>query len=179
MSIRFKSIFLILIITGIALLSLNCEKDDICDPSTPVTPRLVIKFFSVDDNLPKNVTRLGIVSDNFPAADTVFNGVGEIKLALNPSSDEVEYKLILNIDNANQDIIYTDIIKFNYSRKVEYVSRACGYKTVYDLNNSVDLPPPFLLNNLFPIVQGNWIKNILIENYSITSENETHVKIYY
>ncbi len=180
MSIRFKSLVSILIITGFALLNLNCEKDDICDPATPVTPRLIISFFSVDENQPITVGKLALVAENFPQSDTIiFTSVNKIQVPLNPSADEVEYKFILNYKNPNPDVIYTDVIKFNYSRKNEYVSRACGYKTIFELNNSVDLPASFLLNGSFPLVPGSWIKNILIENYSITSENETHVEIYY
>ena len=180
MSIKLKSLLLLVLFTGFALLNWNCEKDDICDPITPVTPHLVISFFGVDDNLPRTFSKLALINESLPATDTlIFTAANTIAVPLNLSTDEVEFSFILNYDNPDPQLIYSDVIKFNYSRKNEYVSRACGYKTTFELNNSVDLPSPFLLNGNFPLIPGSWIKNILIENYSIISENETHVEIYY
>ncbi len=179
MATPFKKI-LLLLIPIVALLTLACEKDDICDPATPVTSQLVIRFFNQLDNQPRNVTNLAVVGIDVTDADTLrFNGVNEIRIPLDITADAVEYRFILNNGNNNPDIIYTDDIIFNYTRSTEYVSRACGYRTLFQLNNDIDLPPPFLLNGTYPIVAGSWIKNIIVENYNINSENETHIEIYF
>ena len=43
----------ILLVFLIGWLTLSCEKDDVCDASTPTTPRLIIKFY--DNQNPASV----------------------------------------------------------------------------------------------------------------------------
>lgn len=176
MSNRFKSVVLFLLIVLVAAVSWQCEKDDICDPATPVTPRLVIDFYTSSNNLPAVVPQLQIISADY---DTIYRNVSSIKLPLRLVADQSTFEFILTIENQQSPLVYSDAITFNYSRTNEYVSRACGYKTIFDLNNDINLTPAFLLNGNYPLVTGSWIKNILIDNYSITSENQAHVKIYY
>ncbi|MBF6608880.1 MAG: hypothetical protein ITG00_09105 [Flavobacterium sp.] len=172
---------MVLLLPIFALLLWNCEKDDICDPATPVTPRLVISFFNAETNQPRNITNLKVLSDEFTTPDTipVFNGTNEIKIPLNIADDSANFEFIYQSGNTNPDLIYSDEIQFNYTRTTEYVSRACGYRTIFDLNNDIALPPPFLLNGTTPLVEGSWIKNIIVENHNINSENETHLQIYF
>ncbi len=57
-----RKIFLLLIVALISFSS--CEKDDICDPNTPTTPRLIISFYSViEPSLLKPVSNLFILGD--------------------------------------------------------------------------------------------------------------------
>lgn len=176
MSIRFRGIFILMIVFTIATLTWNCEKDDICDPLTPVTPRLIIDFYTLVDNMPAVVPKLEIAATNY---DTVYRNVSSIKLPLGIYADASEFDFTITIGNEEPPLIYTDNITFNYTRANEYVSRACGYKTVFEFNSDPQLAPPIVLNGTTPLIPGTWIKNILVQNYSVTSENETHVKIYY
>ncbi len=178
MSIQLKSIFLLLLLFGFAVLSWNCEKDDICDPATPVTPQLVFDFYTAADNMAAVVPRLEVSAVGY---DSIFEftNVSTIKLPLRLLENQTQFTFKLIVGNETPPLEFSDVITFNYTRKNEYVSRACGYKTTFELNNSAELQPAVLLNGNFPLIQGSWIKNILIENYSIQSENETHVEIYY
>jgi hypothetical protein len=58
-----KKILVLLLVVSVQLFS-SCEKDDICDPNTPTTPRLIIDFYNIEDpTKTKNVTDLAIVGD--------------------------------------------------------------------------------------------------------------------
>ncbi len=172
-------------ITAFALLLLfalsfsACEKDDICDANTSTTPRLIIDFYDITNpTLRKNVTNLGIIANGMDTG-ILFTGVNKIQVPLRLTENSTKYRFILNSGNTNPDLIYTDTLEFNYSRKTVFVSRACGYKTLFDLNNDVALPDPYILNNNPAVTQGIWIQNIAVEKYNLESENETHIIIYF
>ena len=149
----------------------NCEKDDICAEGTPVTPRLIIEFYdAANPTVLKNVTNLGIIEPTFTEG-IPFNGVSKIQVPLRTTADITTLNFTQNgsdTDTANDNI---DAITFNYERINEYVSRACGYKTL------------FYLNDINPIVLtadgNNWIQNIEVTQPNIENENEVHVKIYF
>ena len=65
----------------------------------------------------------------------------------------------------------SDSVTFNYTRKTEYVSRACGYKTLFTLNstNPITVTPD----------SDNWIQSVVVSQPNIENENETHIKIYF
>ena len=150
----------------------GCEKDDICVDDT--TPRLIIEFF--DDASPanlKNVTNLKVTGVGETDALKVFTGVSKIELPLKNIDDTTQYILILNSTSttgANNE----DFLQFDYTRQNVYVSRACGYKTIYELNspNGVTLTDAATPDQL-------WIRNISIQTTNIESENEVHIKIYF
>ena len=178
----FPSKVLLVIVLSLLIFSMwNCEKDDICDPATPTTPRLIVGFYDVNEpDTPISVTNLAVFAENVPDADTIrFDGVTEIELPLDITSDQVRYKMILNENSTNPLLIYSDILVFNYARTTTYVSRACGYKNTFTLNNDIGLPSPFILNDNEPLTPGAWIKNITVENYNIDNETDQHVKIFF
>lgn len=172
-----KKILILLLVLAYSFSS--CEKDDICDANTPTTPRLIIDFYNNDDRLStKNITDLGIVGDGL-STGILFTGVSKIQVPLKLTEDTTKYSFILNSKSTDPNLVYTDIIEFNYSRETVFVSRACGFKTLFNLNNDTDLPNPFVLNNDPQITNGSWIKDIIVEKYNLETENETHIKIYF
>jgi hypothetical protein len=162
----------ILLLLMLSLSFSGCEKDDICVDDT--TPRLIIEFF--DDASPanlKNVTNLKVTGVGETDALKVFTGVSKIELPLKNIDDTTQYILILNSTSttgANNE----DFLQFDYTRQNVYVSRACGYKTIYELNspNGVTLTDAATPDQL-------WIRNISIQTTNIESENEVHIKIYF
>jgi len=180
-----KKIFCILFIIGFILIS--CEKDDICDPSTPTTPRLVIKLYDANNpSVTKRINNLKIVGDGINYSNGVLNDLGSqfwtdslIYIPLRVNQDASKFKFIRF---STQDTLLAnarvDLLEFNYSRREEYVSRACGFKTIFDLNGS-QTGNPFILNNDEDATLGNWIRNIEVEEPNINSENETHINIYF
>lgn len=163
----------------------SCEKDDICDGSTPTTPRLVIEFYNISDPLAlKNVTNLKVIGDGMDEgiifnsgaagdAQYVTNGT-KISIPLKTDADSSTYRFILNYGNPNPAITDTDEITFNYTRQDIFVSRACGFKTVFNF-----APTSPIVHNAVPVTDEKWIKNIAIQKSNIDNENETHIKIYF
>ena len=153
----------------------NCEKDDLCAETTPTTPQVVIKFYdALNPDVLKSITNLQFYEvddlDNAIGDTLSENAVSEIKIPLKTmqNSTTVRFKLILNGSDTDTANDITDFIRFNYTKEDIYVSRACGYKTTFELNAT----------NGFEKTT-NWIQVGGIVNYSITDENEAHVKIYF
>jgi len=165
--------------------SSSCEPDDICDPNTPTTPRMLIKFYDKSNpSIRKKVTNLKVIGEG-KTEGVVFNpsGVNEAKyltsadsilLPLNTDADIVKYKFTLNSGNKNPLLVNTDNLEFKYSRESIYVSRACGFKTIFNL----DLNTPFTLTDTTP-ADDMWIYYVIVAKNNITSENETIIKIFF
>ena len=178
-----KKIIAFLMILGFA--SSSCEPDDICDPNTPTTPRMLIQFFNIESPSElKNVVNLKVIGENMtegvilsPSAtgDSKYTTSGNnILLPLNTEADFVKYKFIINYGNKNPLLVNEDNLGFKYTRVSSYVSRACGFKTTFDL----DEQNPFTLTDATPADQM-WIKYVIVNQRNITFENETIVKIYF
>lgn len=165
-----KKIFPVLILLLITLYS--CEKDDICDAATATTPKLIIEFYDIlNPTVLKNVTNLAVkeVGSN---AILGFLSTSKIQLPLKTNENITKYSLILNstvVSTANEDYL-----QFNYTRQNIFVSRACGFKTIFTLD---PITPYIKTDTSSP--NGYWIQNITVETSNITTENETHIKIYF
>jgi len=179
-------IFFAAICTGYAFWS--CEKDDICPDETPTTPSLVIEFYDEGNrSLAKNVNGLSIHAEgrnNYvrlnDTGDTIVSDVSTIKIPLKTDADSVQYIFTLNTGNTPEntgDDANENIVTFNYIRNEVYVSRACGFKTLYTLNS----------NGLTGVVPGiiadteniPWILETEIIKTNIEDENEEHIRIYF
>lgn len=169
----------------IAICFFGCEKDDICSGGTPTTPRLMIEFREKDNpSILKPVTNLTAVATGMTTG-VVFNeglsstdpnryltSANKIGLPLKITGETTEYTLTQNSTSTNPAIRNEDKIVFNYTTKEIYVSRACGYKTNFDLTGSPVQEPNTVDSN-------RWISNIVVETPNIVTENEIHIKIYF
>lgn len=166
-----------------------CEKDDICDPSTSTTPRLVVQFFDNNNvSLTRSTPNLRIIDDGFAengennpllnqnGGATWNDTVAYIPLRLNQNT--TKYRLILNANDNNPDNDRTDILEFNYTKSEVYISRACGFKALFDLLGN-PLQQPIILNNNPDAIEGTWIRKIELIQSQINDENEAHVKIFF
>lgn len=164
-------------IIAIALLLANsfwgCEKDDICTEGTPTTPSVVIEFYDAlnPTNL-KTVTNLKVVATGY--GNITSSGVSKIKIPLKTNDVSTSFEFIQNgtdSDTANDNI---DILTFNYTKTDVFISRACGFKTVFQLSEN----NPVLTDG----DAGLWISTatpIEVIQPNIQNENETHIKIYF
>ena len=149
----------------------SCEKDDICTDET--TPRLIIEFYDITNpSVLKNVTSLKVTGIGQTDALGTFSSVSKIELPLKLDADTTQYSLVLN--SSSSTLLNEDILAFNYVRNTVYVSRACGYKTVFELNNHNGIS---LTDATTP--DGLWMQNVVAQTNSITTENETHVKVFF
>lgn len=158
-----------------------CEKDDICDDITNTTPMLTIEFYDlVNTSVLKNVQNLTVQAINqdqpvnfnpnpFQTPQTIVT-TNKISIPLQSFEEQTTFRFIFNANN--EDLINEDILTFNYTTQDVFVSRGCGFKTVY--------------NNLQPILLTNpvgdnifWIDQILINNINITNTQDIHVKIFF
>lgn len=159
------------IITLIANFFWSCEKDDICETGTPTTPRLIIEFYDNDNiTVKKNVENLVIGSDS-EVEVLKFNGVSKIELPLKTNASVTSYFFRLTTATTIPTLVNEDKVTLNYSKKDSYISRACGYKTVFTLNGNDGFDRSTDLDN--------WIKNSTVQQPNILNENETHVKIFF
>lgn len=151
----------------------SCEKDDICDPATSTTPRVIIEFYDfAQQSELKNVVNLKVEAAGQVDSLDIFNSESKIELPLNIAAETTKFSLILNSllpASANEDFL-----EFKYTTKTVYVSRACGFKVTYDLYS--DAP---IVHTDAASLDGKWIKDIDIITTNIDDEKTTHVKIYF
>ena len=165
-----KKILLVLLVFSVTLSS--CEKDDICDATTATTPKLIIEFYDIlHPTVLKNVTNLA-VKEVGSTNVLVFTDKSKIQLPLKTNEDITKYSLILNSTDVTID--NEDFLQFNYTHQNIFVSRACGYKTIFTL----DPTTPYIKTET-STPDGYWIQNITVATSNITTENETHIKIYF
>ncbi|WP_282043489.1 DUF6452 family protein [Winogradskyella flava] len=187
------NIFILLI----AIVFIGCERDDICAESTPTTPRLRIEFYDAtsQEDL-KSVPRLTVYGEGLILDEDgmeiepivvsnktiIFNSnQNTVDLPLRIDDDIEEERTItrfilekdtnLRLDTENPETSNVDIIEISYIPKFKYVSRACGYKSIFtdvevtlDTNNDSD----------------TWISNnIAVDIRDVENENEIHVRIFH
>lgn len=173
------------ILSLIGLITLqNCERDDICAETTATTPRLLIEFYDVSntDDL-KSVPRLtlygeGLVTDPEISSDATiaYNeniNAANLPLQINTEDMVTTSRFVLEKDS-NLRIDGTgdsnkDILVVSYVPEFVYVSRACGYKSVFT-NLTVTREAD----------ADNWISNnIEIVESTVENENTVHVRIFH
>lgn len=174
---KFQNIFVALLI---AVSFFGCEKDDICASTTPTTPRLIIEFYDFSNSsVLKSVTNLkaqavgkpqAIIFDETAGDPARFRFTGtKISLPLDIAQETISYTLINNSDSTNPLVYNEDVVTFNYARREIYVSRACGYKTNFVLDNITEAGSP----------DEQWIRDITIETPNVDNEADVHVKIFF
>lgn len=178
-----KKIIAFLLILGFA--SSSCEPDDICDPNTPTTPRMLIQFYDISNpSVKKNVTNLkiigegkteGVVLNTSSTTETKYlSNADTVLLPLNTETDVVKYKFILNFGNSNPLLVNEDDMEIKYTRENIYVSRACGFKTNFNLD-----PISPLIHTDASIADGKWMQYISVAKNNIANENEIIIKIFF
>lgn len=196
MKLAFKTKYYLAVFASlIFIISLqNCERDDICAETTATTPRLSVEFYDATEleDL-KEVPRLtlygeGLVVDEngedidpteSSEATIVFNtNVNSALLPLQVAIDDesfvttryvLEKDTNLRLDDSDEDDSNKDIIEITYQTEFVYVSRACGYKSIFK-------------NLLATLItdENNWISSVeVVDGIEAIIENEAtvHVRI--
>jgi uncharacterized protein DUF6452 len=172
-----KKISILIILTFIFIsITLSCEKDDICAETTPTTPKLILRFYDITSQEDtKNATGLRVTEFNETNAISNLNVVTTDSINMPLRTDvnvtkftfHKDYKVITNTEGDTISIEGNpDIVTINYQREDVYVSRACGFKTIF--------------NNITLSVEDDgdkWVLNSEIINSTVENEITAHVKI--
>ena len=167
-----KKVFLAAIVLFFTTYFIGCEKDDICTAATPTTPSLIIEFYNTDNRTElKKVTNFSFVSDGLEVNLPLYNDVSKIKIPLKTNANSTSYSFLWNYNATTKTAEKEAEITFNYTRNDVFISRACGFKTLFDLDkvNSIKIAPE----------NTSWIKGYDVIIPAIENENNTHVKIYH
>ncbi|NER16318.1 DUF6452 family protein [Spongiivirga citrea] len=162
---------------AIGFISYSCEKDDICSEVTPDTPQLIIRFFDATDiETVKAVPSLRVVAVREDS--NVFFETGDrtdrdsIAIPLRTQQLTTRY-LLINNSASNDDGNETgqiDTLDITYTRSDEFISRACGFRAIFELT---EVSSPDI---------DKWIAAdpaIEIINTTVENENAAHVKIFH
>ena len=158
----------------VALLLLCCEKDDICAENTATTPKLIVRFYDVNNpDQTKQVSDILVYGvndlDQVVFFDNVFLSTTD-SLVMPMRTDSNVTRLVFHreLDPSDFQTGNIDVVAFNYTKEDVYVSRACGYKSIYtSLTEGLESDT------------DNWITNLEIINTTVENETSAHVKIYH
>ena len=148
-----KILFLLIIIT------VGCEKDDICIEGSDTTNRITIGFIDYENKGPKSISLQSIRGIGL---DSVIEGIvgNNLKLPLIASSNKTEYVLEYN------EIL--DTVTIYHQSIHKYLNRSCGYISNFIVKSDTEISK-----------NSGWIKEVSIENDSIFNEEKTNIFIHY
>lgn len=161
-------------IWGVAIVAftlLSCEKDDICAGEESVTPNVVINLFDrLDTEALKPAAKIAIIANGF--TDTLFfTNQSKIDLPLQINTNETIWNVVLYLPTVNNDTLFKkDQLKFTYTPEALYVSKACGYKTIFHDFNAVKIANT---------TGDEWIQSIYKLTNEISNNENTHIQLYY
>ncbi|MGB5943178.1 MAG: DUF6452 family protein [Leeuwenhoekiella sp.] len=164
-----KSLFYIVFAcTAITAALFSCERDDICAESTPTTPQLVVSFADIDLNDKR--TTVNVYNPELSSDTLRFVNETEILIPLRTDTTVTVLFLRKNpgaTNTALEDPDNEDALTFSYIGNEVFISRACGYRIVYDS----------LETGLDGGNDGRWIQDIIIERNQIVDQDTTHIRI--
>ncbi|MDY0779296.1 DUF6452 family protein [Tenacibaculum sp. IB213877] len=151
-----KRIAITFLILTVIIIS-SCEKDDFCTQN-PVTPSLVLRFYSKDTVADtKKADSLYVWVDG---KDSIYKNLNtdSIALPLNTLAQQTKF-------NLSKGTLQTATLTINYTTEDEYVSRSCGYRVLF---NDVSFE------------KTGWIDSLSVtEIPTINNQSSAHVKIYH
>ena len=178
-----KFLLLCVVCSSLIVVFFSCEKDDICAETTPTTPELIIRFNDItspEDT--KNVTDLFAyaLDGNTAIAISGMTVATRDSIGIPLRTDMTSTQFVLHKDyeiddndtpdDPSDDIVLgnPEVVTVTYEPTEVYVSRACGFKTVFNnLTFSVDLDG------------DNWILNSEIVSTNVENETAAHVKVFH
>lgn len=165
--------FLKPLLLGILIIfMIGCERDEIC--LEDITPKLIIRFHN--NNIPeevKSVLNLKVEIEGIDGEytnETIKVLTDSISLPLIVTENKTTFILTLPGDASAGTEDNIDTISLVYTQQDIFVSRSCGYKTIFN-----DVEGSLVTDD------DNWIKAIeaLADPLQIIDENTAHVKIYH
>ncbi len=148
-----KKVYLALFII---LITMGCE-DEFCLDDT--TPSLIIRFRDIDTNQlkPIRLTAGGVGLDAFIENTTL----DSLAIPINTQSNTVTYLLSEILDDDTES---TESLTLTYDIEDEFVSKACGFRSVFK-------------NIQISTTNNDWLLDFEVLTEDITNENRAHVEI--
>ena len=153
---------------AVLALSLSCERDDICATSTPTTPQLTMSFLDADNINETKSLNINIYKRDKSDSIT-YTDASTIQVPLRTDTTATVLVFVKNPNNlvAAENPNNADTLIFTYTPQETFISRACGYKVIFN-NLSIQVNPGS---------DGRWIDDFIINNRTIADEDTTHVFI--
>lgn len=148
-----------------------CEKDDICAGGESVTPNVVVNLYDrLNPDELKQAAKIAIISNGFN--DSIFfKNRSKIELPLQINTNETIWDIILYIPTVTNDTIFKkDQLKFIYTPEALYVSKACGYKTIFHNFNAT---------KTVNTSGDSWIQSIYKVTNEISNNDNAHIQLFY
>ncbi|MGY6647308.1 DUF6452 family protein [Wenyingzhuangia sp. IMCC45574] len=154
-----KKISLLLLGLGIFTAFYSCQ-DEFC--VEPTTPELIIRFYN-KDSINESTKRIALVAKVDDVTIPYFNvNTGDsISFPINTQDTSVTYEFSIQ-----DSVPSTEILTINYTVEDVFVSRACGFKSVFK-------------NLTIESTKDNWIDSIVQVTNEINDQTQAHVKIYH
>jgi hypothetical protein len=148
----------------IALVFNACEKDDIC--LLPTTPKLILRFYDNADNTKfKSVPNLSIIAASKTDSLYTNQNLDSIAIPLNVNGTQTIYKLKTSSTGNLADNKY-NTLTLNYTTEEIFVSRSCGFKTIF--------------KNVTITSDNGWFQSFTPNTITtIENENNAHIKIFH
>ncbi len=169
---------LLLILTAICFFW-SCEKDDICADGTATTPNLIITMYNEDNQTEKKLGNIQYFMDGEVINKINAGTTDSLVVPLRTDAETVKWGFTLvTTGSGGTRNFNTDYLEFNYTHNEIYVSRACGYKSHFYLNEDT---PDILNPTLTDTVPNDnlWIRNVDVIRNNIEDEQSAHIKIYF
>ena len=156
----------------ILLTQFSCERDEIC--LEEITPKLIIRFYN--ENIPnefKSVIRIKVNIEGIDgdySNETITALTDSIAIPLQVTDNKTRFILTLQGNESEGTEDNLDTISLIYTQEDVFISRACGYKTIFNEAGA----------NLTDD-DDNWIKGLETKKdpLQIIDENAAHIKIYH
>lgn len=150
----------------------NCERDEIC--LEEITPKLIIRFYNNDIQTEiKSVFNLSVNIEGIDGEytnESITAVTDSIAIPLKVTENITRFILTIPGDETEGTEANLDTITVIYTQEDVFISRACGYKTIFNETNAG------LVDD-----DDNWIKDLqtVTDPQQIIDENAAHVKIYH
>ncbi len=156
---------------------MTCERDDICAETTGTTPNLIIRFYDISPpQARKSVRQLSIIGEDndelILAATTTDSVILPLKFDAEGVLTSTRFILIkdthFDTDEDDTTESNSDTIQITYTPEFVYVSRACGYKSIF---NDTQIS--------YESDGNNWIYNTQVINPTVENQHAAHIIIYH
>ena len=149
----------LIVLAAFLFVSIACERDDLCLEKPSASVNAVFYNNVTQQREPLEISVL-FNSDTIIETQTT----DSLLIPLPVHTDDFKYVFIKHQGNSANP----DTVRIRFGIGEQFISKACGFKTVYH-NLQMNLTPD----------NDNWIQQIDITNPEVITDTVNHVKIYH